>query len=264
VADRNSCRGAWLATLDGQLTLSPGGGAASSRRVRLRITANNLPGAADYLLHGAAGLHGWGQMVQPDPMLLYVRGFDPAARAFRYEVNPRFGRALSRLQAPFGIGLEARVRLGADPARRWMVDVMAASRRWSRPPSQIAAALAQSIPNVPAEVLTAADSAGMALSDAQRARLRGAADSLRVEIDSLIAVIAPAASLADTATAERQVAEMRRLSATARPLITRGISTAQAVLTPEQWARLPAAIRGRSPFQPILPPKPILIEMGEP
>lgn len=263
VAGRNACRGPWLASLDAQMTLSPGG-VGESRRVRLRVTATNLAGGADYLLHGAAGLRGWGQMLPPDAVLLYVRGFDPGARAFRYDVNPHFGRPLGRPQQPFGLSVEARIRVGSDPARRWLADALAANRRYARPPSQIAAGLAATLPNVPAAVLAAADSGVLSLASAQRERLAAQAAAARERIDSLIAVIAPLASAADTSAAGHAPDELRRLTALARALLASTTADAQAALSPDQWARLPAAIRERSPYFPVVPPKPIIIETGEP
>ncbi|HYS51001.1 MAG TPA: hypothetical protein VEM33_03925, partial [Burkholderiales bacterium] len=51
----------------------------------------------------------------PDPVLLYVRGFDPATRGFRYAVNGRFGSLQSAgggIIVPFQIALQGRLTLG--------------------------------------------------------------------------------------------------------------------------------------------------------
>jgi Spy/CpxP family protein refolding chaperone len=117
---------------------------------------------------------------------------------------------------------------------------------------------------VAAQVLAAADSGAVTLTTAQRERLSAQAAATRERIDSLIAIIAPAASAADTSAAERQVAELRRLTGSARTLLSRSTADAQAVLTTEQWAHLPASIRERSPYLPLVPAKPIIIETGEP
>ncbi|HYW31516.1 MAG TPA: hypothetical protein VE869_08425, partial [Gemmatimonas sp.] len=58
---------------------------------------------------GTNGLKGWGTRAAPDPVLLVPRGFDANARAFRYDVNPRFGdtrafRTLSR--QPFRVTID--------------------------------------------------------------------------------------------------------------------------------------------------------------
>jgi hypothetical protein len=78
---------------------------------------NNALGGIDHLLHGANRLRGWGQLAIPDPTLLTVRGFDPAANRFRYSANPQFGStAVSRNTArqPFRITLDFRLDIGPN------------------------------------------------------------------------------------------------------------------------------------------------------
>lgn len=261
VAERNSCTGPWLARLDAQATLTPD---PRSKRVRLTLLATNLAGGADYLLHGASGLRGWGQPRSPDPTLLYVRGFDPAARAFRYEVNPRFGRGIGALATPFTLTLQARVNVGADPARQWIAETMRATRRYRRSPSEIAAALAERIPNYPALALSAADSVGIRLTALQRETLRGRADSTQVEIDALIALLAPAVSAADTSVVPASSPSVRELTAKTRALAEASLAQVRAVLTPEQLNRLPARLLAPLGYAPIAPPKPIVMEMPDP
>jgi hypothetical protein len=61
------------------------------RRAALTLTLQNPLALADLALHPADRLRGWGQNVPPDQNLLFVRGFDAAARRFAYAVNQRFG-----------------------------------------------------------------------------------------------------------------------------------------------------------------------------
>lgn len=261
VARRNSCTGPWLARLDAQATTTLD---ERSRRVRVTLLATNLAGAADYVLHGAGGLRGWGQPRSPDPTLLYVRGFDPAARAYRYDVNPRFGKGIAGLAAPFTLTLQVRMRVGADPARQWIAESIRASGRYRRSPSEIAAALAERIPNVPALALSAADSAGIALTGLQRDALRQRADSTQAEIDALVALLAPAVSVVDS-TARPQASEpVRQLTARTRVLVEASIDAVRAVLTPEQLGLLPARLLAPLGLAPLVPPKPIIIEMPDP
>jgi hypothetical protein len=261
VAERNGCTGPWLTRFDAQATLTPD---PHSKRVRFTLLATNLAGAADYLLHGAGGLRGWGQARSPDPTLLYVRGFDPATRAFRYAVNPRFGRGIGALATPFTLTLQARVNVGADPARQWLAETLRATRRYRRSPSEIAAALAERIPNYPAQALSAADSVGIRLTVLQRETLRGRADSTRVEIDALIALLAPAVSAADTSVGPASSASVRELTAKTRALAEASLAQVRAVLTPEQLNRLPARLLAPLGYAPIAPPKPIVMEMPDP
>src|SRR5256885_6281583 len=77
-------------------------------------------GGLDEWLHGAGNLHGWGYASAPDPVLLYVRGFDPATARFRYAVNGRFGASSAGnggVTVPFQIGLLARLTLGPNRMR---------------------------------------------------------------------------------------------------------------------------------------------------
>ena len=60
--------------------------------------ANPLAGL-DQLVHGGDHLRGWGLPAAPDPILYYVRGFDPAAKRFIYDVNPRFGNTRPSVSA---------------------------------------------------------------------------------------------------------------------------------------------------------------------
>jgi hypothetical protein len=261
VARRNGCTGPWEARLDAQATLTPG---QRPNRVRLTLVATNLAGAADYLLHGAGGLRGWGQPRFPDPTLLYVRGFDPAARTFRYEVNPRFGRGIGALAAPFTLTLQARVRVGADPARQWITESLRASARYRRSPTEIAAALAQRIPNYPAQVLRSADSAGIQLTALQRETLRRQADSTQVEIDALIGLLAPLVSATDTSMRVASSPPVRDLTARVRTVAEASVDAVRAVLTPEQLGRLPAGLLAPLGLTPIVPPKSIVMEMPDP
>src|SRR5256885_446773 len=72
-------------------------------------------GRLDEWWHGAANRLGWGYATTPDPVLLYVRAFDPTTRAFRYTVNGRFGSVASAgggVIVPFQIALQGRLTLG--------------------------------------------------------------------------------------------------------------------------------------------------------
>ena len=62
------------------------------RSARTSSSPSPIPLAiADLIAHGNANTHGWGQDIPPDQNLLFVRGFDPATKQFKYAVNERFG-----------------------------------------------------------------------------------------------------------------------------------------------------------------------------
>ncbi|MBL0889193.1 MAG: carboxypeptidase regulatory-like domain-containing protein [Gemmatimonadaceae bacterium] len=96
-AERNSCVGPWSMT--GNLNFSLNSlklGLPQRANISLQV-ANPLNGI-DRLLNGEDGLKGWGaqQLPQSQQQLLFVRGFDPVTRAFKYEVNERFGSTRPR------------------------------------------------------------------------------------------------------------------------------------------------------------------------
>src|SRR5437660_6586119 len=81
----------------------------------------NLLGGLDEWLHGRAQLRGWGYAPAPDPVLQYVRGFDPTTNQFRYAVNGRFGGIASAsggVTVPFQVAVQAHLAVGPGPIRR--------------------------------------------------------------------------------------------------------------------------------------------------
>ena len=112
VAARMSCRGPWTQQMN--LALQPNLGRIRGRTARVNVVFENPLAGLDQLLHGAAGLRGWGSEAQPDPVLLVPRGFDSRAGRFHYDVNPRFGdtrafRTLARI--PFRMVLDIQMDL---------------------------------------------------------------------------------------------------------------------------------------------------------
>ena len=116
IAARNSCTGPWTQSLN--IAISPDAARTGLRdRGQISLVVTNVLGAADQLLHGANHLRNWGTTLTPDQTLLNVRGFDPATRAYRYDVNPSFGSTSASAIAgrlPFTIVLDMQLRLGPD------------------------------------------------------------------------------------------------------------------------------------------------------
>jgi len=214
VAGRNSCTGPWQPALDLQLSWRPAG-LGLERRLTLSLLTVNLLGGLDEWLHGAAHLQGWGYATAPDPILLYVRGFDPATARFRYAVNGRFGASSAGnggVTVPFQIGLQARLTMGPNRRR----DRLLASERRAdagpdsaaaRPGSASPAPAAQPPANPVARIVSLRDS--LRLSVEQIAELQSLADSLDVLTKSL------------------------RLA----------LQRARALLTPEQWRKVPEPLK---------------------
>jgi hypothetical protein len=115
IARRNSCVGPWSMGMNASLFIPrvPG----TNGRMQASLNFANPLGALDRLLHGGADVRGWGSQPVVDGTLLRVRAFDPASRSFSYQVNPRFGSALTGANAarsPFRITLDVRIEYGTS------------------------------------------------------------------------------------------------------------------------------------------------------
>ena len=120
LAARSSCEGQWTSSANLSISLNPVK-FRLPQRATLSFSVSNPLGAADLMLHGQNGLRGWGQSAFPDQTLLYVRGFDPAAKRFKYEVNPRFGSTnpqFAAFRAPVTITMSLRVDVGPSRERQ--------------------------------------------------------------------------------------------------------------------------------------------------
>ncbi len=123
VAERNSCRGPWSSAASLTMTLDRAK-FRMPQRASLNFSLSNPLGAADLALNGSGHLKGWGQSPSPDQSLFYVRGFDPATKQYRYEVNQRFGQTRPQfitLRAPVTMTLSVRIDLGPTRERQSLV-----------------------------------------------------------------------------------------------------------------------------------------------
>ncbi|HET7187378.1 MAG TPA: hypothetical protein VFI52_04455, partial [Gemmatimonadaceae bacterium] len=130
-AEQNSCRGPWTSMINARIGIYNRFG-FTRRQFHAVLHLTNPAGGLDQLLHGSNGLHGWGGGALPDPTLLTVRGFDPTAKRFQYEVNPRFGSTEStrRIAAvPFRITLDLSFDLGEPMMKQLAGRLMNPGRR---------------------------------------------------------------------------------------------------------------------------------------
>jgi hypothetical protein len=117
LADRNSCQGPWTHTAFLSISFNPIK-LHLPQRANIQFQVSNPIGAADLLLHGEDNLRGWGQTVQPDATLLYVRGFNPVTQRYTYEVNQRFGSTKpSQTMIRQPVTVTAMMRFDLGPAR---------------------------------------------------------------------------------------------------------------------------------------------------
>ena len=217
----------------------------------------NLLGGLDEWLHGSANLHGWGFTAAPDPVLLYVRGFDPSAPRYRYAVNGRFGAtagANGGVIVPFQVALQVHMTVGPDRTRDRLRAAFGGRRgggeggRGSSPggegggPQDFAARLARILPNPISAILELRDS--LACSPDQVVALQAIADSLdtqnRPVSDSLQAAVQRAGERPDPGTL---FARLRPKLAEGREHIRRALERARSVLTADQWAKLPDTLK---------------------
>jgi hypothetical protein len=269
IAARNSCRGPWSYSLDMRSSIRPRGTSGVARRLSMSLDAYNVPAGLDRLLHGAEGQRGWGQSAfgRADDALLYPRGFDHAEQRFVYEVNEQFGdrRRAGRFGrgAPFQVQLSARLAVGstAQGGQAAMAGMVMGGRggRGGAPGGRgggmradpgaaegggpdAGAIVERLIPEPISAIVALRDTLG--LSDDQVARLEAVADTLRARNEPVREKVREAFA------AGRGGADPDELFRQVGPDVNEGranveaaLSEAQTILTPEQWRRVPAALR---------------------
>lgn len=252
IATRNSCVSGWTPSLDLQLNFRPAR-FGLNRRLTVSVLALNALTGLDQLLHGSEGIHGWGQPAFPDRTLLFVRGFDPAANSYLYQVNEHFGATAGNRTAfrvPFQVALQARLSLGTDQTQGQFRAVIGGGPG-GQPPNidSLKARMRRAVPNAFRDILAANDSVGLALTDDQKERLRVTGDSFQVRADTLIGALAMVlANVSRNAEPMRVGQQMQGRIREGRELAVQAVRDAQKILTPEQWAKVPDRIK--QPFRP--------------
>ncbi|MGI8784426.1 MAG: carboxypeptidase regulatory-like domain-containing protein [Acidobacteriota bacterium] len=249
VAARNSCSAPWSPTLDLQANIRPAV-LGLERRLTLSIAAINTLTGIDQLLNGS-NLKGWGQPVFPDRTLLYVRGFDPVAGRFRYQVNEHFGAAGARnaFRVPFQLALQGRLALGPDAGRQQMNAVFGRERGGRASVAEFKERLARAIPNPYQQILELDDSLQLQLTEEQKASLKALGDSLQTKADTVIGALAESlgGQSGRSGDARQLGLTMRDRIQEGRTLTEAAVKHAASLLTPEQWAKVPKTIK--EPFQ---------------
>ncbi len=90
LAGRATCQSPWVTTANLRLNLNPQK-MRLPKRANISLNFTNPLAIADLIAHGSNDTRGWGQDIPPDQNLLFVRGFDPVTKQFKYSVNDRFG-----------------------------------------------------------------------------------------------------------------------------------------------------------------------------
>ena len=230
VASRNSCRGPWTPSLDFQLNLQPQGLGMHGNWVFSLITANFLAGL-DELLHGS-NIHGWGQPNRVDPVLLYVRDFDPTTNNFQYDVNERFGStdaALSASRVPFVVALQARMTIGPSPRDRF--------RRLFSSQLQNATNNASAVVNPVAQIIAMRET--LQLTQNQVDQLTTISDSLAAKTKTIGDTIRAIVARSGSADPRSMFSVLRPHILEGRQAMTDALAKAQTVLTKQQWDQIP-------------------------
>jgi hypothetical protein len=264
IAERNSCTGSWSTSLDARATIRPR--QVKERRLSISVDATNLPAGLDLLLHGQGGLHGWGQGdFGRDNVLLYPKGWKPGDLTFTYQVNETFGQNRTRRAtfSPFQVALTARVNVGRQQQQGLGgLGAIAFSGAgggggggrggqggggFMRPGGGIDADLLieRLLPEPVSAILLLKDT--LRLSAAQVARLRVISDSLRARNaplrEQIRAAVPQGGNTGDVSAVFQRIGPQIQAAAAN---VNRALQEAKRALTPEQWQRVPAALR--NPF----------------
>ncbi|MFL5561493.1 MAG: carboxypeptidase regulatory-like domain-containing protein [Gemmatimonadaceae bacterium] len=247
IAGRNSCVSPWTGALDVQLNWRPVS-FGLNRRLTISLQMLNALTGLDQLVHGPNDMRGWGQQGFTDRTLLYVRGFDPTPGAERYiyQVNEHFGSNSNRgrASAPFQIGLTGRYQIGIDDSRRAMFNVLGGANGQPLGADSLKARMRRGITNPFYRIIALNDSLQLALTPDQQSRLKSFGDTLQSKIDPAIDEIAASiAKQGKNADPQALRVTLGRRLGEARSLVQQAAKDAQATLTAEQWAKLPADVK---------------------
>jgi hypothetical protein len=247
IAARNSCRNGWTQTLETRASLRPQLRTLGlDRRMTVSVNTMNMLAGIDQLVHGRDDMRGWGQPTRADATLLYPRGFDAEARRFRYVVNEQFGQTRSgRFGSgmPFQVSIQAQVLLGPQPQQLNIAAILQTLGIGLRnfrsvQPAQVVDRL---FANPLMVVLEMADTLG--LSDEQRTRLQATSDTLSAELAPLRDDVRARVEVVQIQELPRVFGEAQPQMDRGRGLIMQALQRLREELTPEQWRRIPVAVR---------------------
>jgi len=248
IAKRNSCEGPWTATASASIVLNPER-LGWENRTSISLNFSNPLAGIDQLLHGTSHMQGWGQPASPDPTLLRVRGYDPTTASYIYDVNQRFGDtrlSTSSIRLPFIISLEARVLLMADQDHQGVDQIVGAGRnrkgtKLSGP--QLRARLGNTVFNPLRGILQVKDSLSV-LSQAQIDKLTQLQRRVQARQDTIWApIVAYIDALPEVYEREAVVLRVRDGRIAAFDAVYDAMVELQKILTPEQIADFPPALR---------------------
>ena len=247
LAARNSCQGPWVSSANLSIGFNPLK-LRLPQRMNLSLNVSNPIGAADLLLHGEKNLRGWGQQPFLDQSLLYVRGFDPVTRRFRYEVNQRFAATNPQFQqfrAPVTVTAQVRYDIGLTRERQVLTQALDRGRRTEGTKANAATIKAQfgnaGVPNPLATILRDQDT--LRLSADQADALATMNRRYLVRLDSIWSPIAVQfAALPDGYDRDRIYFQYVRAREASIDILRGYAPQVKKLLTDDQRRRLPQFI----------------------
>jgi hypothetical protein len=247
LAARNSCQGPWTSNASLSISFNPMK-LRLPQRATLSFFVTNPLGAADMLLHGEDNLRGWGQFAFADPALLYVRGFDPATKRYKYEVNQRFGAtnpAATAIRAPVTLTAALRVDMGPTRERQMLTQQLDRGRRTqgTKAPEPLLKAVYGSggVANPMTTILRQQDT--LQLTGVQADSIASMNRRYLVKLDSIWAPVARYfGALPNNYDRDDAYGRYRRAREASVDMLMQLAPAIRAVLTPEQIRKLPPFI----------------------
>jgi len=248
VAARNSCVGPWSSSASLNISLDRAK-FHMPQRALISFSLSNPLGAADLVVNGSNHLKGWGQTPTPDASLLYVRGFDPVTKQYKYEVNQRFGATRPQfltLRQPVVLTTSVRIDFGATREKQNVEQWVGSGR--DRPGAKFPEAFyrqngANSILNPLSVILRSQDTLKLTAKQADsiavlNRRYQYRADSLWAPVGRKLG------GLGQTYDIDEAYASYIRARRAQIDLLIKVVGDVNGVLTPAQRRKLPAQVVG--------------------
>jgi len=248
LAARNSCQGPWAHSAFLSVSFNPIK-LHLPQRASIQFQVSNPIGAADLLLHGENNLRGWGQTVQPDATLLYVRGFNPLTQRYTYEVNQRFGSTKpSQTAVRQPVTVTAMMRFDLGPARERQLLTQQLDRGRRLPGQKASESMLNMmygaggvVTNPMAMILRQTDS--LHLTTAQGDSLATINRAYLIQLNRLWApVIKELAGLTDTYSRDEAYARYKKTREASVDVLMKVAPRVKNILTAEQRRKLPALV----------------------
>jgi hypothetical protein len=246
VAARNSCQGPWTTSANLNFSFNPIK-VRMPQRATLSFQISNPLVAADMLLHGEDGLHGWGQTGFPSSQLLFVRGFDPSTKRYKYEVNQRFGATgigQTALRNPVTLTTRLQFDIGPTRERQALTQMLDRGRSLGgqKAPEQMLKAFGPiGITNPMAQILRQADT--LELTPQQADSVAVLNRIFTIKLDSIWSPVSKyLAALPEKYDQGDAYDRYRVARETSVDALIKVAPLVRGVLTPEQFRKLPSFI----------------------